>query len=154
MFIWILLKLGFDWEQAARRTLKICWKKSDRTLHRTLKSSIRSVHRRWTCCDGVTGLYCSASGQMVVQRSIKRRRSRQWGPNSGCVRLGLTGRVRTWFQGFWTSLESTGLWVAASGRCHRSVRSVENVRDSNSYLVFLFNHPFIAYLLKKNYSLR
>ena len=46
-------------------------------------------------------LCCSASGQIVVQRPIKRRRSRQWGPDSGCVRSRL--------QRFWTSLESTGL---------------------------------------------
>ena len=51
VFIWILLELGLDWEQAAQRTLKIWWKKGDRTLHRTLMSSIRSVHRRWTAAE-------------------------------------------------------------------------------------------------------
>ena len=51
VFIWILLELGLDWEQAARRTWKICWKKSDRTLHQTLMSSVRSVHRRWTAAE-------------------------------------------------------------------------------------------------------
>ena len=101
-------------------------------------------------CEGVTGCWNSvlpASGQKVILRPVKRRRWRQDRPDSGCVRSVGTGRVQSWLEGIWTSLESTGLWVAASGRCHRSVRSVDNVRDSNSSLFPfpsrwgpLFNH--------------
>ena len=36
MFIWVLLKLGLDWEQAARRNIEDLLKKGDRTLDRTL----------------------------------------------------------------------------------------------------------------------
>ena len=46
MFIWILFKLGLDWEQAARRKFEDLLEKVHRTLHRTLLSSVWSVHRR------------------------------------------------------------------------------------------------------------
>ena len=63
------------------------------------------------------------------------------GPDSGCVRSVVIGRVRSRLQGIWTSLESTRLWVAASGPCHRSVQSVDIVRDPDSSLFpFLFHH--------------
>ena len=78
VFIWIFFELGLDWEQAARRILKIR-RRSDRTLHRTLMSSVRSVHRRWTCCEGVTGRWNSvfpASGQKVLQRPVDDEESR------------------------------------------------------------------------------
>ena len=91
-------------------------KKSDRTLHRTLMSSVRSVHRRWTCCDGVTGLCYSVSVQMTFLCLVERRWRRQVGPDSGCVRSVVIGRVRSPFQGFWTSLELIRLWVAVSGQ--------------------------------------
>jgi len=42
VFIWILFKLGLDWEQAARRKFEDLLEK----VHRTLLSSVRSVHRR------------------------------------------------------------------------------------------------------------
>jgi len=36
MFIWVLLKLGLDWEQAARRNIEDSLKKGDQMLDRTL----------------------------------------------------------------------------------------------------------------------
>ena len=36
MFIWVLLKLELDWEQAARRNIEDLLKKGDRMLDRTL----------------------------------------------------------------------------------------------------------------------
>ena len=35
-------------------------------------------------------------------------------------------------------MESTGRWVAVSGRCHRSIRSIGNMRDLDS---FFFPNP-------------
>ena len=45
MFIWILFKLGLDWEQAARRKVEDLLEKVHRTLHRTLLSSVRSMKK-------------------------------------------------------------------------------------------------------------
>ena len=64
------------------------------------------------CCIGVTGCWNStypASGQMMSLCSFKRRRWTQDRPDSGCVRSMVSGRVRSWLHGIWTSLESTGL---------------------------------------------
>ena len=118
VFIWIFLKLELDWEQAARRNLKIRWR-SDRTLHRTLMSSVRSVHRRWTCYKGVTGCWnsvLSVSGQKELQRPVDHEDIKARWSNSGCVRSVSTRRVRSRFQRIWTSLESTERWVVASGQ--------------------------------------
>ena len=52
-----------------------------------------------------------------------------------------TGRVRSRFQRIWTSLESTGRWVVASGRYHRSVQSVDLAR-----LQVSFRFPFLSRL--------
>ena len=71
------------------------------------------------CWEGVTGCWNSvflASGQMVIQRPVDRRRRRLLAPDSGCVRSIGIGHVWSWFQGIWTSLESTRRWVAASGQ--------------------------------------
>ena len=88
------------------------------------------------CRAGVTGCWNSvfpASGQKELHRSVDHEDIKARWPDSGYV--------RSWFQGFWTLLESTGRWVAASGRCQRSVRSIGNVRDSNSFLF-----PFLSRL--------
>ena len=55
VFIWVLLKLGLDWEQAARRTLKNCWKR---------------VTGRWI------GLYSPTSGQFTGGEPLLRRSDR------------------------------------------------------------------------------
>ena len=41
------------------------------------------------------------------QRLVVWRRRRLYWPDSGCVRSVSTGRIRSWFQRNWTSLEST-----------------------------------------------
>ena len=51
-----------------------------------------------------------------------------------------TRHVRSQLERFWTSLLSTKLRVAASGRCHRCVWSVEVVWISNS-IPFSFSYP-------------
>ena len=48
-FFFVLLKLGLDWEKVARRIEAKQQLKSDRTWHRTVLPSIRSVHLR-NCC--------------------------------------------------------------------------------------------------------
>ena len=48
---------------------------------------------------------CPVSWRISVRSSMKAFKAR-W-PDSGCVRSVSTGRVRSWFQGFWTSLKST-----------------------------------------------
>ena len=68
VFIWILLELGLDWEQAAQRNLKIRWR-SDRTLHQTLMSSVRSVHRRWIAAEQEW----PDTETVFSQRSVRRR---------------------------------------------------------------------------------
>ena len=55
-----------------------------------------------------------------------------------CVRSWITGRVRSWFQRNWTSLESTGRWVVVSGHYHRSVRLVDLTRLQDSFSVSFF----------------
>jgi len=57
-----------------------------------------------------------------------------------------TGHVRSRFQKNWTSLESTGRWVVASGRYHRSVRSVDFARLQDSFLRFLIYRVCGIYL--------
>ena len=48
-FFFVLLKLGLDWEKAARRIEAQQQMKSDRTRHQTLLPSVRSVLLR-NCC--------------------------------------------------------------------------------------------------------
>ena len=86
VFIWILFMLGLEWEQAAWRNIEDLLQKSDRTLHRTLMSSVRSVHRRWTAAEGVTELYLSASGQKELQRLVDHEDIKARWPDSGCIR--------------------------------------------------------------------
>ena len=70
MLIWILFKLGLDWEQAARRNIEDLLEKDHQTLHQTLLSSVRLVHRRCIEAEGVTGRCACASGQEGIQRPV------------------------------------------------------------------------------------
>ena len=88
VFIWVLLKLELDWEQAARRNIEYSFKNSDRTLHRTLDSSVRSVHQRW--------IEARRSDQMLKQRS-----SCVWCegiPASGQSKKTFSGPTRLWLR--------------------------------------------------------
>ena len=83
-----------------------------------------------SCRAGVIGRWNSvfpASGQKELQHPVDHEDVKARWLDSGCV--------RSWFQRNWTSLESTGRWVVASGRCHRSVRSIGIVRIANSFSV-------------------
>ena len=68
------------------------------------------------------------SGQKDLQRPIDHEDVKARWPDSGCIWSVSTGHVRSRFQRNWTSLESIGRWVAASGCCHRRVRLIGIVR--------------------------
>ena len=126
---WCLFGSYSSWNLIGNRqhegSLKICWK--------------RVIGR-------CTGLWCPASGQFTGGEPTAEGVTERWNsvlsasdqkelqclvdhedikarwPDSGCVRLVSTGRIWSWFQRNWTSLESTRRWVVASGRYHWSVR--------------------------------
>ena len=115
VFIWILFMLGLDWEQAARRKFEVLLVKVHRTLHRTLLSSVRSVHRRWTTAKGVTGHCVCASGQEGIQRPVDRRKDKLY-----------------WLWGIYPRVPQDGTW-AAPFEVARPVRSRRAHQDYKLY---------------------
>jgi len=87
VFIWVLLKLGLDWEQAARRNFEDLLKKSDHKLDRTL---------------------LPASGQFTGGEPLLRRSDRTLELCSPCVR---SEDDRASGQAKETKTGSTGLWL-------------------------------------------
>ena len=80
MFIWVLLKLGLDWEQAARRSFEDSLKKGDQMLHRTLlpvSGQFTGGEQKQHRSDQTLNNVPPASGVKMALRSIKRRRGCQ-----------------------------------------------------------------------------
>jgi len=80
VFIFVLLKLGLDWEKTARRNFKDLLKYGDRMLHRTLFPAFgqftggeQMLHRSDRTLDSAS----LASGVKMAQRPVKRRRKCQ-----------------------------------------------------------------------------